>query len=149
MLVVPLAAPVDVSEPVRVVVAVVSFEESFSSVELVHRWLGDQAELHLVHVSEDIRVGTRDPEVQGSPGAWPEVERWQHHLAEANIQAHLHGVLALGAAPAPRLAELTDELDPAMLVVRTHGRTGLARLMHGSVAERLLRLVDRPVLVLT
>ncbi len=35
----------------------------------------------------------------------------------------------------------------AMIVMGSHGRTGLQRLMIGSVAERTIRYADRPVLI--
>lgn len=37
--------------------------------------------------------------------------------------------------------------DALLIVVGTHGRTGLARLLEGSVAEVVVRHADRPVLV--
>jgi nucleotide-binding universal stress UspA family protein len=37
--------------------------------------------------------------------------------------------------------------DALLIVVGTHGRTGLARLLEGSVAEVVVRHSDRPVLV--
>jgi nucleotide-binding universal stress UspA family protein len=37
--------------------------------------------------------------------------------------------------------------DAQLIVVGTHGRTGLARLVAGSVAEVVVRHADRPVLV--
>jgi nucleotide-binding universal stress UspA family protein len=44
----------------------------------------------------------------------------------------------------PRIAA---ELSADLIVVGTQGRTGLARAFLGSVAERVVRLSDRPVLV--
>jgi len=43
---------------------------------------------------------------------------------------------------------LVDELDADMVVLRSHGRTGVRRLLLGSVAERIARLADCPVLLL-
>lgn len=48
--------------------------------------------------------------------------------------------------PAERVAELEGDYDA--ILVGTHGRTGLARALLGSVAERLVRTTTRPVLVL-
>jgi nucleotide-binding universal stress UspA family protein len=39
------------------------------------------------------------------------------------------------------------ELDVDLIVMASHGHSGMARLLLGSVAEQTLRLVDRPVLV--
>ena len=44
------------------------------------------------------------------------------------------------------LADLADEQAAELIVVGTHGRTGLAHAMLGSVAERVVRRAACPVL---
>ncbi len=39
------------------------------------------------------------------------------------------------------------ELDVDLIVIASHGHSGMARLLLGSVAEHVLRLIDRPVLI--
>ena len=51
-------------------------------------------------------------------------------------------------APAHGIAQLAADLEADLVVVGTHGRQGLARLMLGSVAEAVLRLAPCPVLVM-
>lgn len=41
-----------------------------------------------------------------------------------------------------------EEVDARMIVMGTHGRHGLSRMMLGSVAERVIRSSERPVLTL-
>jgi nucleotide-binding universal stress UspA family protein len=58
------------------------------------------------------------------------------------IEAHLRvgpTAEALGAA--------AEELDASLVIVGTHGRTGIARAVLGSVADKILRTVHRPTLV--
>ncbi|MEM8995626.1 MAG: universal stress protein [Acidobacteriota bacterium] len=50
--------------------------------------------------------------------------------------------------PAEALAEYAAERGVDLLVIATHGLSGLNRLLLGSVTERLLRQVDCPVLTL-
>lgn len=49
--------------------------------------------------------------------------------------------------PADELLKLANEVDATMIVVGSHGRTGLGRFFLGSVGDRLLRISRRPVLV--
>ncbi|MCC6216610.1 MAG: universal stress protein [Polyangiaceae bacterium] len=48
---------------------------------------------------------------------------------------------------ATELAQLAADLDADLVVVGTHGRRGLGRVVLGSVAERTVRLARCPVLV--
>ncbi len=50
-------------------------------------------------------------------------------------------------AVAEQLTSLATELRADLIVVGTHGRRGIRRLMMGSVAEKTLRLAPCPVLV--
>ena len=50
-------------------------------------------------------------------------------------------------APAEEIAQLSADLEADLVVVGTHGRRGVARLMLGSVAESVVRLAPCPVLV--
>lgn len=49
--------------------------------------------------------------------------------------------------PAGVIADAAKRHDAAMIVIGTHGRSGLSRLVLGSVAEAIVRHADRPVLV--
>jgi nucleotide-binding universal stress UspA family protein len=49
--------------------------------------------------------------------------------------------------PAQELADLVDEEGVDAVVIATHGRSGLSRAVLGSVAERLLRMVVVPVIM--
>jgi nucleotide-binding universal stress UspA family protein len=41
---------------------------------------------------------------------------------------------------------VADEMDADLIIIGTHGRTGLARALLGSVAENVIRTATRPVL---
>lgn len=49
--------------------------------------------------------------------------------------------------PATEIAQLATDLEAELVVVGTHGRRGLRRLLLGSVAEGVVRLARCPVLV--
>jgi nucleotide-binding universal stress UspA family protein len=50
--------------------------------------------------------------------------------------------------PGSQIAEHAADIKAGLIVVSSHGRTGFARMMLGSVAERVVRLAPCPVLVL-
>jgi nucleotide-binding universal stress UspA family protein len=50
--------------------------------------------------------------------------------------------------PGREIAALAEELHAELIVMPSHGRTGLSRLFIGSVAERVVRLAHCPVLIL-
>jgi len=56
-------------------------------------------------------------------------------------------VLARGTDFAAVIVRQAKKLRASMIIMGSHGRTGLRRLLLGSVAERTLRYADRPVLI--
>jgi hypothetical protein len=74
---------------------------------------------------------------------------WQHRLDECvhSFKAKGGGLLPDGPA-APALLKAASELPAQLLVMGTHGRTGLSRLVAlGSVAETVVRSAPCSVLV--
>lgn len=63
----------------------------------------------------------------------------QEHLSESVVTAVESGT------PFRRITEYADEHDVDMIVMGTHGRTGLERFLLGSVAEKTLRTSPVPV----
>lgn len=49
--------------------------------------------------------------------------------------------------PATGICRVAEKLDADLVVVGTHGRTGVSRFLLGSVAERVVKLSKAPVLV--
>ena len=58
-----------------------------------------------------------------------------------------HEIFVATGNAAPEILNLTAEQDIDLLVMGTHGRTGLKHFLLGSVAERVVR--ESPVPVLT
>ncbi len=54
----------------------------------------------------------------------------------------------LSGTPARGIVDFADDRDVDLIVMGTHGRTGLERYLLGSVTEHVVRLSDRPVLTL-
>lgn len=70
----------------------------------------------------------------------------QKELAAAHPGVAL-GASAVAGQPAEAVAELAREQKADLIVMSTHGRSGLSHVLLGSVAERLLALAPCPVLV--
>ncbi|WP_338738816.1 universal stress protein [Haloplanus salilacus] len=56
------------------------------------------------------------------------------------VEVIRHGV------PSQRIGEYADAEDVDLIVMGTHGRTGVAHVVLGSVADRVVRTADTPVL---
>ena len=72
------------------------------------------------------------------------LQRLAKILAELRIEATCrvsHG------PPDAEIIRAVDEIEPELLVIGTHGRTGLSRLALGSVAERVVETANCSVLV--
>ena len=85
-----------------------------------------------------------DPEIN-SPG---EIENWSDHLDE-HTEEVIHGAEehvdeqietdTVGGDPAPSIVRYADEHETDHIVMGSHGRDGLQRLIMGSVAETVVR----------
>lgn len=67
-------------------------------------------------------------------------ERWLRNR-RVDIEARVD------AFPAQAIMDIADERDADLIVMGTHGRSGLRRLVLGSVADKVVRGSGRPVLV--
>jgi nucleotide-binding universal stress UspA family protein len=79
------------------------------------------------------RLGTRELERRLAALSSP-ADRRRLHVAEG--------------PPAAAICEVARELGADLIVMGTHGRTGLSHLLMGSVAERVVRTAKIPVLTL-
>jgi nucleotide-binding universal stress UspA family protein len=79
------------------------------------------------------------------PGQLREIEQ---HLRNVLARLHVEGdcVITTGA-PQTQIVRAAEEQKAGLVVVATHGRTGLARLALGSIAERVVEAAPCSVLV--
>lgn len=79
----------------------------------------------------------------------------KHRLEEvANKTKEAHGNLEVevrveNGFPSECITAIADDVDADRIVMGTHGRRGLKKFFLGSVTERLLKMTDRPVLVVS
>ncbi len=111
--------------------------------------LGDPARITVLHVAPDLAV--IEPGIM-----WGEIsdESREQHLREsfdkrfaAAKYAGLKFDVRFGDA-GHGIAGYAQKHDAGMIIMPSHGRTGLDHLLIGSVAERVIRYAHCPVLVL-
>ena len=133
-----ICCPVDFSDPSRL-----ALEEA---ARLARR---EGASLTVLHVPEAPRpaleIPYAPPPVWQDEGAPPDLEAWRAE-AESLRGGTVDSVL-LGQPVAPAIAGFARATGVDLIVVGSHGRTGLARLVVGSVAEAVVRTAPCSVLV--
>ncbi len=140
-------------------VALLAVDSSPSAHEVVRRGADfarciPGAELHLVHVVEDLPppvspvprpmgLGVSTAEILGSARQrLTDLSKEARTLFPGRIGAHL----AAGSA-SKQILQVAIDLQADVILVGTHGRTGIKRMVLGSVAETVARKASCPVLV--
>ncbi len=132
----------------RRIICAVDFDTNSMAALRIARQLAEQnaAKLYVIHV-----VPPTDPLMISAPM----IARRRHEDASEQM-AEIGGSMSAGIQletvlksghVAEEIVAAARELEADMLVMATHGRTGVPRLVLGSVAERVLR--EAPCLVLT
>ena len=110
------------------------------------------ARLNIVHF---VPMRIADMGMEGGVGFTEEMH--QSELAEAKVKLEnlvkdhtmadddVKQFLRTGE-PAADMGAMANEIGADMIVIGTHGRTGLKHLLLGSVAEHILRSADVPVM---
>jgi nucleotide-binding universal stress UspA family protein len=112
--------------------------------------------LLLLHAIPTSAIVTSGP-YEGSPEMAIEYEKAQREEAQDQMEKLIRkkrlkpgtfrSLIVARGDPARVIANQANKAHASMIVMGTHGRTGLKRLLLGSVAERTLRYARCPVLV--
>lgn len=103
------------------------------------------ARLHLLHVAENffLRPAMNDPYALRAAAA----RQLEDCLtAEDRADRAAHAVLQVSDDTAEAITDYARAKPIDLIVVGTHGRTGVSHLLAGSVAERVVRTAPCPVL---
>ena len=136
--------------PKKTVIVPVDFSpESLGAIDVGLQLVQQPADLHVVHVVIDIAPleagevwGVIDPQ-----GRLDQMRKVLEERLAAAKYAAIRKTVVLGE-PAHGITNYAQEQEADLIVIPSHGRTGLTRLLIGSVAERVVRLAHCPVLVL-
>ena len=141
-----ILCPTDFSEP--------SYEAIKAAGELAYHF---GSELHIVHVIAPVpiipvpigpepsafNVSSYEQELDVSSKR--ALEEVVNQLESKELKTRL---IALRGDPAEEILRTVDEENVDLIVIATRGRTGLDRLIFGSVAEKVVRLAKCPVLLI-
>jgi len=129
-----LLVPVDFSDP---------SQEAFRYArELAHLY---DAQVHLLHVVEDIlrpAFYVEDLEENVEKKARERLQQFVERTPGPEVDLDLHTTSGQAASA---ITTFADQHDIDLVVTSTHGRTGMQRLLLGSVAEKIVRHTHCPV----
>lgn len=136
--------------PKRSVVVPIDFsEESLAALDVARALVEEPRYVHAIHV-----LPLLEPTEPGVIWATIDNAGRRHHAEEA-LKAKLAEHALAGASthiafgdPGHEVASYAQNVAAELIVLPSHGRTGLARLLIGSTAEKIVRLAHCPVLVL-
>lgn len=124
-------------------------DESQKAIDAALQMVSSTSNIYCVHVSPDLAVTspevvweTLSDEVRGE-----NIEK-SFRQQFAAVKYHDVNFVVLFGDPGHGIAEYAEKIGIEVIVMPSHGRTGLKRLLIGSVAERVVRLAHCPVLVL-
>ncbi|MFA9461112.1 universal stress protein [Thiohalorhabdus sp. Cl-TMA] len=139
-----ILAPVDQSEPAHYAAR--------SAAELAIRF---QAELHLLHVVTPQLIYAEWPELVMPPEDLTEemLEQCRRYLDQLEEELTAQGASVIvhceesAMRPFAAINQFARDLPADMIVIGSHGRTGLRHALIGSTAEKVVRKAASPVLV--
>jgi nucleotide-binding universal stress UspA family protein len=119
------------------------------------------ARIFLLHVVLPLRLYAPSADPFLGLSATPYVEREWDETAQRGAQEYVEGLADVAnrggvkaeatAIPGPVVETIVDAAEwthADLIVMSTHGRTGASRALHGSVADAVMRAVDRGVLMI-
>lgn len=136
--------------PRRCVVVPVDFsDESLAAADTALGLVENASHLRFIHVLPPL--SPNEPAVVWNTMTEESAAKHvRQHFAEKLSGAKFAGCeveVAFGSA-AHEIATFAERIGADLIVIPSHGRTGLKRLLIGSVAERVVRQAHCPVLVL-
>lgn len=133
----------------RVVVPFDFTDECINAVKKALQLAERPDEVHVAHVL--FQLPATDPAVIWEKGIDDRRKDMVRAALEKRLADHdIEGVqinVSIGN-PGQVIAELANEIEAGLIVIPSHGYTGIQRWFLGSVAERITQLAKCPVLVL-
>ncbi len=136
--------------PKKTVVVPVDFsEESLAAVRVGLEIASSPEGVHVIHIlpelspAEPILLWEMYESAKRREAATAELDKRLTAAGLTGVQRHI-----FVGDPGQEIAAFAERSHAELIVLPSHGRTGVRRLLIGSVAERVIRLAHCPVLVL-
>lgn len=122
----------------------------YQAITIAERFQGAVTMLHVVTVHESDR-GKIESVFSEDSKSYDQIMTSAEemlHTKEGMIETPvlIEKVLRRGISPTNEIINYAAEHKPDLIVMGTHGRTGIRRLIMGSVAEKIIRLSDCPTM---
>lgn len=137
----------------RILVPVDGSDYSIRALDIAIRLAGSlDAEIVVCHVVDLAKAATMSSgEAQLAAGALDILETEGQRIVDDAVERAVPSVATssriVQGEPIGEIDRLANELQPLFIVIGTHGRTGLSRLVMGSVAEGVVRRAPVPVMI--
>jgi len=133
----------------RIIVPFDFSEDSLGGVRVGMALAETKEDVHLVHVLHELPAGKEDYYWNPSKNEQRKAET-KTAIEEKLMMADIGGVKidVLIGDPADEIVGLAKEIDTDLIVIPSHGYTGLKKMLLGSVAQGVVRHAKCPVLVL-
>jgi nucleotide-binding universal stress UspA family protein len=149
--------PISLGSEGKVLVPVDFDENSLAVLDVVVDFVGSgNGIIYLVHVVPDdeihlLRPVYRPEESGGANEEWAQkvASEKLEEISRSRLGSKIrHEVLVRIGHPAETILQLEKELGVDLVVMATHGRTGISHFILGSVAEQVVRESSCPVLTI-
>jgi nucleotide-binding universal stress UspA family protein len=119
------------------------------AIELAKAFTARLTLLHVIHLSP---LAVDDYDTSGLVSYWEEIETDAQQRMQALLnRVHQKGLqgetMMIHDVPFQAILDTAKDKGADLIVMGTHGRTGLTHVLMGSVAERVVRMAPCPVLV--
>jgi nucleotide-binding universal stress UspA family protein len=111
-----------------------------------------QAYITLLHIIDTTPLGVVEGAAMLPPSYWQELETGLEQIMEESLKrlydVGLQGeTVIVHGVPFQTIIDTAKDKGSDLIIMGTHGRTGLPHALMGSVAEKVVRLAPCPVLV--
>ena len=125
-------------------------DDSVGAIKVAEQIAVDEQEIHVIHVVADLDATTY-PGLIGSPFDDDlRIREAKEKMVEAlcNVASDTISLEVRVGDPGHTIVAFAEQLHAGQIIMPSHGRRGIPRILMGSVTERVTRHAHCPVLVL-